>query len=98
MAYSARCGRLRSDECELPHARLRLPGRPLRHRIRRVVQTGITPIIDTAIAHKNRDIPSSGPGLVRARSNASKSPCRVQPQYGRGKREMKKVFFSRIFE
>ena len=34
--------------------------------IRRVVQTGITPIIDTAIAHKNPGFSIIGAGLVRA--------------------------------
>ncbi len=34
--------------------------------IRKVVQTGITPVIDTAIAHKNPGYPKIGAGLVRA--------------------------------
>jgi hypothetical protein len=34
--------------------------------IRKVVQTGITPIIDTAIAHKDPGYPKIGGGLVRA--------------------------------
>ncbi|MCJ7585124.1 MAG: DUF1116 domain-containing protein [Anaerolineales bacterium] len=34
--------------------------------IRKVVQTGIAPIIDTAIAHKNPGYPIIGAGLVRA--------------------------------
>jgi hypothetical protein len=34
--------------------------------IRKVVQTGITPIIDTAIAHKDPGHPKIGAGLVRA--------------------------------
>jgi hypothetical protein len=34
--------------------------------IRKVVQTGITPIIDTAIAHKNPGYAIIGAGLVRA--------------------------------
>ncbi len=34
--------------------------------IRKVVQTGITPIIDTAIAHKNPGYPIIGAGLLRA--------------------------------
>jgi len=34
--------------------------------IRKVVQTGITPIIDTAIAHKDPGYPIIGAGLVRA--------------------------------
>jgi hypothetical protein len=34
--------------------------------IRKVVQTGITPIIDTAIAHRHAGHPIIGAGLVRA--------------------------------
>jgi hypothetical protein len=34
--------------------------------IRKVVQTGITPIIDTAIAHKDAGHPKIGAGMVRA--------------------------------
>jgi hypothetical protein len=34
--------------------------------IRKVVQSGITPIIDTAIAHKEPGYPKIGAGLVRA--------------------------------
>jgi hypothetical protein len=34
--------------------------------IRKVVQTNITPIIDTAIAHKDPGYPIIGAGLVRA--------------------------------
>jgi hypothetical protein len=34
--------------------------------IRKVVQTGIVPIIDTAIAHKDPGYPKIGAGLVRA--------------------------------
>jgi hypothetical protein len=34
--------------------------------IRKVVQTGITPIIDTAIAHKDPGYPKIGAGMVRA--------------------------------
>jgi hypothetical protein len=34
--------------------------------IRKVVQTGITPIIDTAIAHKDPGFPKIGAGMVRA--------------------------------
>jgi hypothetical protein len=34
--------------------------------IRKVVQTGITPIIDTAIAHRDAGHPIIGAGLVRA--------------------------------
>ena len=41
-------------------------GAPLGIDIRKVVQTGITPIIDTAIAHKDPGYPKIGGGLVRA--------------------------------
>ena len=41
-------------------------GTPVGIDIRKVVQTGITPIIDTAIAHKNPGYPIVGAGLVRA--------------------------------
>lgn len=41
-------------------------GAPLGIDIRKVVQTGITPIIDTAIAHKDPGYPIIGAGLVRA--------------------------------
>ncbi len=41
-------------------------GAPLGIDIRKVVQTGITPIIDTAIAHKEPGYPKIGGGLVRA--------------------------------
>jgi hypothetical protein len=41
-------------------------GTPVGIDIRKVVQTGITPIIDTAIAHKNPGYPIIGAGLVRA--------------------------------
>jgi hypothetical protein len=45
---------------------LNFEGAPLGIDIRKVVQTGITPIIDTAIAHKNPGYPKIGGGLVRA--------------------------------
>lgn len=45
---------------------LRFQGAPLGIDIRKVVQTGITPIIDTAIAHKNPGHSIIGAGLVRA--------------------------------
>jgi hypothetical protein len=41
-------------------------GTPVGIDIRKVVHTGITPIIDTAIAHKNPGYPIIGAGLVRA--------------------------------
>ncbi len=41
-------------------------GVPVGIDIRKVVQTGITPIIDTAIAHKNPGHPIIGAGLLRA--------------------------------
>ncbi len=43
-----------------------LPVHPIGIDIRKVVQTGITPIIDTAIAHKDPGYPKIGAGLVRA--------------------------------
>jgi len=41
-------------------------GAPIGIDIRKVVQTGISPIIDTAIAHKEPGYPKIGAGLVRA--------------------------------
>jgi len=41
-------------------------GAPVGIDIRKVVQTGITPIIDTAIAHREPGYPKIGAGLVRA--------------------------------
>jgi hypothetical protein len=41
-------------------------GAPIGIDIRKVVQTGILPIIDTAIAHKDPGFPKIGAGLVRA--------------------------------
>jgi len=41
-------------------------GAPVGIDIRKVVQTGIVPIIDTAIAHRNPGFPIIGAGLVRA--------------------------------
>jgi len=41
-------------------------GAPIGIDIRKVVQTGSTPIIDTAIAHKDPGYPKIGAGLVRA--------------------------------
>ena len=53
------------------HPSYRLPalgsiGAPIGIDIRKVVQTGIAPIIDTAIAHKDPGYPIIGAGLVRA--------------------------------
>jgi hypothetical protein len=53
------------------HPTYRMPalgfaGAPVGIDIRKVVQTGITPIIDTAIAHKEPGLPKIGAGLVRA--------------------------------
>lgn len=51
---------------------LNFEGAPLGIDIRKVVQTGITPIIDTAIAHKDPGYPKIGGGLVRAPMNCFK--------------------------
>jgi hypothetical protein len=51
-----------------PHYRMPISGfqgTPVGIDIRKVVQTGITPIIDTAMAHKNPGYPVIGAGLVR---------------------------------
>ena len=53
------------------HPTYRMPalgfeGAPIGIDIRKVVQTGSTPIIDTAIAHKDPGYPKIGAGLVRA--------------------------------
>jgi len=53
------------------HPTYRMPtlgfaGTPLGIDIRKVVQTGIAPIIDTAIAHKDPGYPKIGAGMVRA--------------------------------
>ena len=45
---------------------LNFQGAPLGIDVRKVVQTGITPIIDTAIAHKDPGYAKIGGGLVRA--------------------------------
>jgi hypothetical protein len=47
-------------------------GAPIGIDIRKVVQTGILPIIDTAIAHKDPGYPKIGAGLVRAPLNCFK--------------------------
>ncbi|GAG31313.1 unnamed protein product, partial [marine sediment metagenome] len=53
------------------HPAYRMPalgfmGIPIGIDIRRVVQTNITPIIDSAIAHKDPGYPKIGAGLLRA--------------------------------
>jgi hypothetical protein len=53
------------------HPTYRMPalgsiGAPIGIDIRKVVQTNISPIIDTAIAHKHRGHPIIGAGMVRA--------------------------------
>jgi hypothetical protein len=56
--------------------------------IRRVVQTGITPIIDTAIAHKNPGFSIIGAGLVRAPLECfQKALVAFSRKYGGGQRE-----------
>ena len=63
-------------------------GAPLGIDIRRVVQTGITPIIDTAIAHKNPGYSIIGAGLVRAPLECfQKALVAFSRKYGAGKRE-----------
>ena len=51
-------------------------GAPVGIDIRKVVQTGIVPIIDTAIAHKNPGHPIIGAGLVRAPLDCFKKALR----------------------
>ncbi len=61
-------------------------GTPLGIDIRKVVQTGITPIIDTAIAHKNPGYPIIGAGLLRAPLECFQKALRAFGQkYGVGK-------------
>jgi hypothetical protein len=56
--------------------------------IRRVVQTGITPLIDTAIAHKNPGYSIIGAGLVRAPLECfQKALVAFSRKYGAGQRE-----------
>ena len=56
--------------------------------IRRVVQTGITPIIDTAIAHRNPGFSIIGAGLVRAPLECfQKALVAFSRKYGAGQRE-----------
>ncbi len=55
----------------IAHPTYRMPafgfaGAPIGIDIRKVVQTGSSPIIDTAIAHKDPGYPKIGAGLVRA--------------------------------
>lgn len=58
-------------------------GAPLGIDIRKVVQTGITPIIDTAIAHKNPGHAIIGAGLVRAPMECfKKALLRFGQRYG----------------
>ncbi|MBM4277083.1 MAG: DUF1116 domain-containing protein [Deltaproteobacteria bacterium] len=58
-------------------------GAPLGIDIRKVVQTGITPIIDTAIAHKNPGYSIIGAGLVRAPMDCfKKALIRFGQKYG----------------
>jgi hypothetical protein len=67
LAYTREMGKITVTT----HPTYRMPalgfaGTPLGIDIRRVVQTGVTPIIDTAIAHKNPGYPKIGAGMVRA--------------------------------
>jgi hypothetical protein len=67
LAYSREMGNItvtRHPQYLMPA--LNFEGAPLGIDIRKVVQTGITPIIDTAIAHRNPGYPKIGGGLVRA--------------------------------
>jgi hypothetical protein len=58
-------------------------GAPVGIDVRKVVQTGIVPIIDTAIAHKNPGHPIIGAGLVRAPMECFKKALRAFGQkYG----------------
>ncbi len=58
-------------------------GAPLGIDIRKVVQTGITPIIDTAIAHRNPGYSIIGAGLVRAPMECfKKALIRFGQKYG----------------
>ena len=62
---------------------LNFEGAPLGIDIRKVVQTGVTPIIDTAIAHKDPGYPKIGGGLVRAPLECfKKALIRFGQQYG----------------
>jgi hypothetical protein len=58
-------------------------GAPVGIDVRKVVQTGIVPIIDTAIAHRNPGHPIIGAGLVRAPLECFKKALRAFAQkYG----------------
>ena len=66
LAYTREMATITTGE----HPAYRLPalgfvGAPIGIDIRKVVQSGITPIIDTAIAHKDPGYPIIGAGLVR---------------------------------
>jgi hypothetical protein len=61
-------------------------GTPVGIDIRRVVQTGIVPIIDTAIAHKNPGHPIIGAGLVRVPMDCFKKALKgFGAKYGLGR-------------
>jgi len=67
LAYTREMGRITHGT----HPTYRMPalgfaGAPVGIDIRKVVQTNVAPIIDTAIAHKDRGHPIIGAGLVRA--------------------------------
>jgi hypothetical protein len=62
-------------------------GTPVGIDIRRVVQTGITPMIDTAIAHRNPGYSIIGAGLVRAPLECfQKALVAFSKKYGVGKK------------
>lgn len=63
-------------------------GSPVGIDIRKVVQTGITPIIDTAIAHKDPGYPIIGAGLVRAPIECFQKALRAfGRKYGLGRKD-----------
>jgi hypothetical protein len=63
-------------------------GAPVGIDIRKVVQTGIVPIIDTAIAHRNPGYSIIGAGLVRAPMECfKKALIRFGQKYGLGRAE-----------
>lgn len=70
------------------HPEYRLPaldfqGIPVGIDVRRVVRTGITPVIDTAIAHKDPGHPKIGAGIVRAPLECfKKALVRFAEKYG----------------
>ncbi|MBI3742683.1 MAG: DUF1116 domain-containing protein [Chloroflexi bacterium] len=55
---------------------LNFEGAPVGIDIRKVVQTGILPVIDTAIAHKDPGYPNLGAGIVRPPMDCFKSALR----------------------